>query len=346
MSVTYTKKNFIDLEIPKQSIAVRPCKDRVSCKLLTLDKDGVFVDTIFSSFPNLLSANDLLVLNDSKVMPVRFVGHKSTGGKVDLLITEFIDLYVAKCLVKTKKSLQVEDIFYINNDIAATVIAKNKGDYTVKFSIPTLELIAKYGSMPLPNYIDRISDEMDTSDYQTVYAKNDGSIAAPTAGLHFTKELLDTISAKGIDIAYVTLHVGIGTFLPLSSLDLHEHKMHSENYLISSELLQKIALCKSRGGRIVAVGTTTVRALESFMLREQQIAGMYSTNLFITPGFKFKLVNALVTNFHLPNSTLVVMVSTILGKQKVLDCYKYALSQGYKFYSFGDAMFIEVKNEI
>ena len=337
--------NYYDYDLPEELIAQSPLEDRSSSKLLLLDKNtGKLKDETFKNIINYLHSGDTLVLNDTKVMPARLIGTKEeTGAVIEILLLKDMGSDIWEVLSRPQKRLHKGDIVtFGEGQLKIEVIEKlNDGITHVKliYSGILYEILDKLGTMPLPPYIhEKLADQ---SRYQTVYAKNVGSAAAPTAGLHFTKELLEKIKEKGVEVLYVTLHVGLGTFRPVAEENVLDHEMHSELYMITKEVADKLNKAKKENRRIVAVGTTSTRTLESNITKYGCFKeATEETNIFIYPGYKFKGIDALVTNFHLPKSTLVMLVSALAGRDNILNAYKYAVNNKYRFFSFGDAMFI------
>lgn len=343
-----------DYELPEELIAQTPAVPRDSSRLLVIDSPLTQIHTHFYQLPEWLLPGDLLVLNNTETLRARLYGHKTTGAQVEVLLLEEGAKNCWLALVKPGKRFQVggEIIFDAPEGMASEVPLKAKviatdeatGGRWLQFLIPPelsfQSLLASYGEVPLPPYI--TSKESDASQYQTVYAKRPGAVAAPTAGLHFTEELLQRLQDKGIQTAYVTLHVGVGTFRPVEVENIKTHQMHSEWVDVSLETVRKIEETKAAGGRIIAVGTTTVRSLEgAAQASEGKLAPFCGkTELFIYPGYRFCVVEGLITNFHLPRSSLLMLVSALIGRPRLLDLYAEAIAQRYRFYSFGDAMLI------
>lgn len=342
-----------DYELPNELIAQTPYLKRDEARLLTLDsKSGKMQDLVFKNIIDYLEKGDCLVINDTKVIPARIYGRKETGAHVEVLLLKNLENDIWQAMVKPGGKLKVgAKIFFGNLDDENLVQnAKLKGEIIdieedglrkIKFSYDGIfnEILDEIGLMPLPPYIVEELKEKDA--YQTVYAKYEGSAAAPTAGLHFTKELLEKIEEKGVDIAKVTLHVGIGTFRPVKVDTVENHKMHSEKYIVTKEAADKINKAKENGKRVICVGTTSCRTVESASDENGKIHECSGdTEIFIYPGYKFKVMDALITNFHLPKSTLVMLVSALAGKENILNAYKHAVEEKYKFFSFGDAMYI------
>ncbi|MDD6631578.1 MAG: tRNA preQ1(34) S-adenosylmethionine ribosyltransferase-isomerase QueA [Lachnobacterium sp.] len=337
-------KDF-DYYLPEELIAQDPLEDRSSSRLMVLDKKtGEIQHKIFKDILDYLKPGDCLVLNNTKVIPARLFGVKEgTQAKIEILLLKRKENDIWETLVKPgKKAKPGAKIIFGDGLLVGEVIdVVEDGNRLIQFSYEGIfeEILDQLGQMPLPPYITHTLK--DKNRYQTVYAKYDGSAAAPTAGLHFTKELLEKVKAKGIDIAEVTLHVGLGTFRPVKVENVLDHHMHSEFYMVSAEAAEKINATKDRGGRIISVGTTSTRTLESAADengRLKECSGW--TEIFIYPGYKFKLIDCLITNFHLPQSTLVMLVSALAGREHVLAAYEEAVKEKYRFFSFGDAMFI------
>ena len=343
---------LFDFDLPEQLIAQTPLADRTASRLLTLNKQsGQLKDTTFKHIYDELHEGDVLVLNDTKVLPARLFGtREATGAKIEFLLLKNIEGNSWEVLAKPAKRVKAGTVIHFGEKADGTPLLKavveqelEMGSRIVKFEYEGIfnELLDQLGEMPLPPYIKEKLSEKER--YQTVYSKHEGSAAAPTAGLHFTTELLDALQQKGVQLAFITLHVGLGTFRPMSSETVEEHEMHSEYYEISSETASILNEAKRQNKRIVAVGTTSCRTLETIAQRfeSNEIEACNGwTSIFIFPGYNFKLVNALITNFHLPKSTLVMLVSALATRDYVLDAYKHAIEQNYRFFSFGDAMFI------
>ena len=333
-------------DLPEKFIAQVPLKNRSDSKLLLLDKEnGNIKEEIFKNIVNYLKNGDVLVLNDTKVIPARIIGEKiDTKAVIELLLLKDVEGDIWECLARPGKRLHVGTIITFGNDLLkAEVIEKlDEGIVHVKLFYDgiLMEILDKLGTMPLPPYIhEKLSDQ---SRYQTVYAKNLGSAAAPTAGLHFTKELLEEIKNKGIEILYVTLHVGLGTFRPVEVTDITKHNMHSEYYIMTKDVANKLNKAKSEGRNIYAVGTTSTRVLETVASKYGEFKECSGdTNIFIYPGYTFKAIDGLITNFHLPKSTLLMLVSALSKKEYILNAYEYAKINNFRFFSFGDAMFIK-----
>lgn len=337
-----------DFELPEELIAQYPLKDRASSRLLHV-ADGLIEDLTFTDIEDLLRPGDLLIANNTRVIKARLLGNKESGGALEALIERVTGVHTALSMIRASKSPKPgSKIFFkkeVGEDSASAVVIGRQGEFfALEFERPVLDVLDEFGHVPLPPYIEHKDDEEDEGRYQTVYAKHPGAVAAPTAGLHFTEELLERLKAKGVEVEYVTLHVGAGTFQPVRVEKLSEHHMHSEWYSVSEETAAKVNKAKAEGRRVVAVGTTSCRTLESAAEAVGRIAaGARDTNLFITPGYEFKIVDCLVTNFHLPKSTLVMLVSALVSREQILEAYKHAVQERYRFFSYGDACFIERK---
>lgn len=333
-------------DLPDKLIAQVPILDRSSSKLMVLDKEtGEISHKTFKDIINYLNPGDCLVLNDTRVLPARLIGSKEdTGGKIEFLLLKRTEDDTWETLVKPGKRAKIGTRFsFGEGKLMAEVVGMGEdGARIVKFEYEGIfeEVLDELGNMPLPPYITERLEERER--YQTVYSKHNGSAAAPTAGLHFTDELLQQIKDKGVDLAFVTLHVGLGTFRPVKVDDVLEHDMHSEFYMVSEEAAEKINKAKENGHRVITVGTTSTRTIESVADENGKMkAASGWTKIFIYPGYKFKVVDNLITNFHLPESTLIMLVSALAGKENVLNAYKCAVENDYRFFSFGDAMFIK-----
>ena len=339
-----TTEDF-DYDLKEELIAQTPLEKRDSSRLLTLNKqNGKTEHKVFTDIIDYLNKGDTLVLNDTKVLPARLIGEKAdTKAVIEILLLKNIKDDIWECLTKPARRIKIGTIITFGNGLLKAECIKEEDEgirhYKLIYNGILMEILDKLGTMPLPPYIhEKLKDQ---SRYQTVYAKEIGSAAAPTAGLHFTKELLKKIEKKGINICYITLHVGLGTFRPVSVKNVEEHKMHSEFYSMNQETANILNKTKDAGRRIIAVGTTTTRTLESILLKEKKFKACSGwTDIFIYPGFKFKAIDCLITNFHLPKSTLVMLVSALAGRENILNAYKIAVDNNYRFFSFGDAMFI------
>ncbi len=343
-----------DFELPPESIALRPAEHREKARLLVV-RSGVseFEDRHIADLPNLLQPGDVVVVNDTKVIPARLTGFRARGAaraKIDVTLHKRVSADQWLAFVRPAKKLEIGEIIHFTskqvNDQSLNARVESKGDggeVLLRFSVAGAELdalIAHYGEMPLPPYIaaKRAEDEQDKKDYQTIFADRSGAVAAPTAGLHFTSSLIEQLRAGGIDLVRVTLHVGAGTFLPVKVEDTRDHKMHAEWGEISSKTADRLNRARQEGRRIVAIGTTSLRLLESAVKPDGSfVAWSGDTSIFITPGYRFKAVDVLLTNFHLPRSTLVMLVSAFSGLDRIMKAYRHAIETGYRFYSYGDA---------
>jgi len=339
------KVEDFDFYLPEEQIAQEPIKTRDLSKLMVLNKKtGEVEHKIFRDIVELLNPGDCLVLNDTRVLPARLLGQKEgTGAKIEVLLLKRVDKNRWEVLVKPgKRAKEGTTIVFGSGELKAKVISHTEeGGRIIEFQYEGIfeEILDRLGEMPLPPYIKKRLDDKER--YQTVYSKHEGSAAAPTAGLHFTDELLEKIRQKGVNIAYITLHVGLGTFRPVKVEDVEKHHMHSEYYVIDEENAKIINEAKKRGNRIITVGTTSTRTLETAANEDGLIEAKSGwTDIFIYPGYKFKIVDCLITNFHLPKSTLIMLVSALAGRENILNAYKIAVEEKYRFFSFGDAMFI------
>lgn len=330
-------------DLPPALIAQHALEERTASRLLCLDgKTGDIVDRVFSDLPDLLMPNDLVVFNESRVIPARMFGKKATGGAVELLVERVVSEKVALCHVRASKSPKPRTKIFLEGGISALVMGRQEALFELEFTGDgsVFDMLDKHGHIPLPPYIERADQESDRARYQTVYAREPGSVAAPTAGLHFDAAILEKIKAKGIKTAFVTLHVGAGTFKPVQCDNLEDHVMHAERVDVSRHVCDLITQTRAAGGRIIAVGTTVVRSLESAAKSGQIKPYSGDTQLFITPGWDFKVIDVMVTNFHLPGSTLLMLVSAFAGYQTTRNAYTHAIEKAYRFFSYGDAMFI------
>ena len=342
-----------DYALPPERIAQEPASPRDASRLLVLDRDtGAVRHRGFRDLPDELRERDLLVLNDTRVLPARLIGSKPSGGRVELLLVEAVGGSAGaphwRCLLGASKKLRPGAVLAFPGGLAAEIVAREMETWIVRLTHPSgdpVGAVVATGAMPLPPYIRREPSDTRTQDdrerYQTVFARRLGAVAAPTAGLHFTPELFARIAERGVDLAWITLHVGPGTFLPVRAQRIEDHRMHEEAYEIPEATAAAIAAARSRGGRIVAAGTTVVRTLETVAAQDGVVrAGTGRSALFITPGFRFRAVDAMVTNFHLPRSTLLMLVAAFAGRERVLAAYAQAVRAEYRFFSYGDAMFV------
>lgn len=332
-----------DYDLPSDLIAQYPAKERTASRLLHVDKLSREHDRQFTDILSLLLPGDLLVFNDTQVIKARLYGMKPTGGKVEVLVERIVGRSKALAHVKSSKTPKPGTTLRLADTVNATVGQRRDDLFELEFEGDVLDILQEHGHVPLPPYIDHAAQADDESRYQTVYARHPGAVAAPTAGLHFDDRLLEKLHHMGVDQAFVTLHVGAGTFQPVRGNDLAKHVMHNEWYTVPEATVQAIARAKSEGGRVVCVGTTSVRALES---AAQDNAGSLAahqgdTRLFIRPGYQWQVVDAMITNFHLPQSTLLMLVAAFIGMDTMKHAYQHAIQQRYRFFSYGDAMFLE-----
>ncbi|MGB7814918.1 MAG: tRNA preQ1(34) S-adenosylmethionine ribosyltransferase-isomerase QueA [Methylotenera sp.] len=333
-----------DFYLPDSLIAQHPTSARSASRLLHLNgKTGRVEDKLFVDLPDFLSAGDLLVFNDTRVIKARLFGHKTTGGTVEMLVERILDTHHVLAHIRASRAPKAGTRLKLANAFEAEVICRDDDLFHVKFlsDMSALDLLEQHGALPLPPYITHAAETEDEERYQTVYARHAGAVAAPTAGLHFDESMLSKIKVKGVNVAYITLHVGAGTFQPVRTDVIADHKMHSEIYHIPAETVAMIEATKAEGGNVIAVGTTSLRALESAARSGKLQAGMGETDIFITPGFSFKIVDKLVTNFHLPKSTLLMLVSAFAGLDHIKNAYAHAIKQQYRFFSYGDAMLLD-----
>lgn len=339
-----------DYDLPEELIAQSPAEQRSKSRLLRIDAQGLCHDHQFTELIQFLKPDDLLVFNNTKVIKARLFGQKSTGGKVELLIERLLDENRALAHIRSSKSPKINtSLHFAEGAFSAEVVGREDALYELVFSEAILPLLDQYGETPLPPYITHTPDAEDDKRYQTVYAKTPGAVAAPTAGLHFDDELLEQLANKGVNTAFVTLHVGAGTFQPVRTEEIKDHIMHAEWYEVDSTVVEAIKAARAADARVIAVGTTSVRALESAAQFGGTVDGMRcpiahqgDTRLFITPGYQFKVVDALITNFHLPQSTLLMLVSALMGLDNMKKTYEHAIKQRYRFFSYGDSMFIDL----
>ncbi|MCF7858513.1 MAG: tRNA preQ1(34) S-adenosylmethionine ribosyltransferase-isomerase QueA [Candidatus Cloacimonetes bacterium] len=342
--MSLTKKSDYWYELPLELIAQFPLENRSESRLLKLNKTSSFVSHHkFSDILDFISAQDVVVVNNTRVIPARLFGHKFTGAKIEVLLLEQKREKLWKCLVKPGRKLQVGTEIKFNDDLTAKIIDKTEdGGRIIEFYCEGIfwEMLQKLGKIPLPPYIKRESTEKDKEIYQTIYAQERGSVAAPTAGLHFTKQLMDQLQEKGIEILEVVLHVGLGTFRPVKTDNIKDHIMHSEHCQISEKTAARINLAKKEKRRVIAVGTTTTRTLESFAQNGILHSGSHWTDIFIYPGKEFQIIDGLITNFHMPESTLMMLVAAFAGYDNIMKAYKVAVKEKYRFFSYGDSMLI------
>jgi len=337
------RKSDFNYSLPPELVAQYPASPRTASRLLHLDgASGACRDMKFTDLPALLRAGDLLVFNDTRVIPARLLGHKDSGGRIEVLIERLLDAHRVLAQVRSSKPPRPGQKLILEGGATAVVQGREGEFQALAFDTetPVTELLDRIGHVPLPPYIARVDEGADRERYQTVYARHRGAVAAPTAGLHFDEAMLDRLSKMGVDSAFVTLHVGAGTFQPLRVDDIREHRMHAEYLRVLPEVCDKINAAKKEGRRVVAVGTTVVRALETAARGGRVNAFEGETDIFIYPGYRFQIVDALLTNFHLPGSTLLMLVCAFGGTENVLNAYRHAVEQSYRFYSYGDAMFV------
>jgi len=338
-----------DFYLPEALIAQHPTKNRSASRLLKLDGNtGSIQDAMFTNLLEALNSGDLLVLNDTRVIKARLFGEKLTGGKIEVMIERVVDAHHALAQIKASRAPKAGSKLVIAGKVEAEVIGRQEDLFLLQFSDSheVMDILDLHGSLPLPPYITHAADADDETRYQTVFAKHAGAVAAPTAGLHFDDTMLNQLKAKGVNIAFVTLHVGAGTFKPVKTELIADHKMHSEIYTIPQATIDLIAATRTNGGKVTAVGTTALRALESAAQHQALKAGQGETAIFITPGYSFKVVDRLLTNFHLPKSTLLMLVSAFAGFENTMRAYQHAIEKQYRFFSYGDAMLIERKRNL
>ena len=336
-------RSDFSFNLPAELIAQYPAEPRGESRLLCLDKgSGGLTCYRFRDLVELIAPDDLLVLNDTRVIPARLFGVKDTGGRVEVLVERLLDEERLLAQIRASKSPRPGTKIIIAENTELEIEGRQEDFYILRLrgGISMMRLLNEYGHMPLPPYIQRADEERDFERYQTVYARHPGAVAAPTAGLHFTENILQRLRDKGTDVGYVTLHVGAGTFQPVRTDQIEDHRMHSEWFMIDKTLCGQVRTARQRGGRVIAVGTTVVRCLEAATIDGGLEAVSGETNIFIYPGYRFRTVDALITNFHLPESTLLMLVCAFAGREKVLNAYRYAVEQGFRFFSYGDAMFI------
>lgn len=337
------KLSDFHFDLPDELIAQYPSTERSASRLLCLNGDtGELSDRQFRDLPGLLHPGDLLIFNNTRVIPARIFGHKDSGGKVEVLVERIVSAQRVLAHIRASKSPKAGSRIILTGAVEVQVEGRRGDLFELYFtdSDSALAVLEQHGRMPLPPYIEREVDEADLERYQTVYASQQGAVAAPTAGLHFDQAMLQRLGQEGIETAFVTLHVGAGTFQPVRVEDIRSHIMHSEYLEVSAEVVAQVAACKARGGRVVAVGTTSVRALESAARSGELEAYSGETEIFIYPGYRFRVVDAMLTNFHLPQSTLLMLVSAFAGYEPTMRAYAHAVEQQYRFFSYGDAMFI------
>jgi S-adenosylmethionine:tRNA ribosyltransferase-isomerase len=335
------KLSDFDYKLPAELIAQHPAADRTASRLLHLDgRSGALEDLRFVDIVGLLHPGDVLVVNDTRVIKARLHGRKDSGGEVEVLVERVLDTYRALAQVRASKAPRAGRRLLFGEGCEAEVLARRGEFFELQFNDEVLRTLESRGEVPLPPYIAHAGEKDDESRYQTVYAREPGAVAAPTAGLHFDAALLDRLGEKGVAVATITLHVGAGTFQPVRVEDLSQHEMHSEWYTVSQATVDAIVRAKASGGRVIAVGTTALRALESAAAAGTLRAGTGDTRLFILPGYRFRVVDRLITNFHLPKSTLLMLVSAFAGVDNIRRAYAHAIAARYRFFSYGDAMLL------
>lgn len=331
-----------DYQLPSELIAQQPLPDRAASRLLCLDKThGVCKHQQFSNLGTFLRQGDLLIFNNTKVIPARLFGQKQTGGQIEILIERIVSTDTAWAHVRASKAPKIGSKLFVA-DSQLQVIGREEALFKLQITAPLtlMDLLTQQGHMPLPPYIMREDNNQDLKRYQTVYASQEGAVAAPTAGLHFTEQLIADLQRQGVNTAYLTLHVGAGTFQPVRVDNIHEHHMHKEWINVSQNIIDQIKQTKQAGGRVIAVGTTVVRSLETAVRDGELQAYQGDTDIFIYPGFEFKVIDSLITNFHLPKSTLLMLVSALAGMENIKQAYQAAIEERYRFFSYGDAMLI------
>ncbi|MFI2811552.1 tRNA preQ1(34) S-adenosylmethionine ribosyltransferase-isomerase QueA [Microbulbifer sp. JSM ZJ756] len=337
------RRQDFHFDLPDELIARAPAEERRGSRLLCLDgPSGAVSHRRFAELPQLVRPGDLLVFNDTRVIPARLYARKETGGRLEILVERVLDEYRVLAHVRSSKSPKPGSRLLLEDDTPLEMVARHEALFELAFPgegvLPVLE---RLGHMPLPPYIDRPDEASDRERYQTVYSREPGAVAAPTAGLHFDDDMLDTLRDMGVETAFVTLHVGAGTFQPVRVDDIHDHQMHSEVLNVPESVCRAVADCRARGGRVIAVGTTSVRALESAAGSGELRPTVGETSIFIYPGYRFRVVDRLITNFHLPESTLMMLVSAFAGYEQTMNAYREAVRERYRFFSYGDAMLIE-----
>ncbi|ARO86392.1 tRNA preQ1(34) S-adenosylmethionine ribosyltransferase-isomerase QueA [Nitrosospira lacus] len=335
-----------DFDLPSELVTQFPTEERASSRMLHLEgSSGVLRDAMFADLPRYLRAGDVMVFNDTRVIKARLFGVKSSGGRVEVMVERVLDAHCALTVIRASHSPKPGSKLLLADAIEVTVLAHEQDLYTLRFDHErtVIELLECYGSLPLPPYISRPATETDEARYQTVYAKQAGAVAAPTAGLHFDESMLSTLSEMGVVLAHVTLHVGLGTFQPVRVENIADHKMHKEIFDVPQETVDSIRRAKAGGGRVLAIGTTSLRALEAAAAagKGELQSGHGDTDIFITPGYRLRVVERLLTNFHLPRSTLLMLVSAFGGAENIRRAYQHAINERYRFFSYGDAMLIE-----
>ena len=343
ISLILMLRTDFSFDLPDELIARYPTAERTASRLLCLNgAEGTIQHNGFIDILNLVQPGDLMVFNDTRVIPARLFGQKETGGKIEILLERLQDNNTALAHIRSSRSPKPGAKLLLQDGTVVEVLGRQESLFELQFPLDMnlLDLLDKIGHMPLPPYIEREDELSDRERYQTVYSKNAGAVAAPTAGLHFDEPLLQALKDKGVETAFVTLHVGAGTFQPVKADNIFEHHMHSEYIQVSDEVCQQVKAAKARGNRVIAVGTTSVRCLETASASGEIEPMATDTNIFIYPGYRFNVVDALVTNFHLPESTLMMLVSALGGYRNIMQAYREAVQEKYRFFSYGDAMFI------
>ena len=334
------KLTDFDFELPKSLIAQNPPKNRTDSRLLV--PQSAIIDSFFHNIASFIKPGDLLVMNNTRVIPARLFGHKASGGKVEIMIERLLNDRQVLAMMKASRAPKIDSFITLENGDKVQVVGKENGFYTLDFLTDSLiELLDNVGHIPLPPYFERSDKQADLERYQTVFANRDGAVAAPTAGLHFDNELLLALKEKGVEHCFVTLHVGAGTYQPVKADKITDHKMHSEYFEIDQDTVDQINQTKANGGRVIAVGTTAVRSMESAAKSGQLKATKEETDIFIYPGYEFKVVDMMITNFHLPKSSLLMLVSAFIGRDKMMEIYQHAIKKEYRFFSYGDAMLLK-----
>lgn len=337
-----------DFTLPKELIAKYPSETRSSCRLLLLNRQtGQIEDKVFTDIIDYINQGDLLIFNNTKVIPARLYGKKASGGKIEILIERLLEDNRALAHIKASKSPKIgtELILGEEGNVSVTMLARHDTLFELQFPDDVLNILNEIGHIPLPPYIDRPDEAQDREVYQTVYSKVPGAVAAPTAGLHFDQPLLEKLKNKGVEMEFVTLHVGAGTFQPVRVENIETHIMHAEYAEVPTSVVDAVLACKARGNKVIAVGTTSVRALESAAQQTGKIMPFFAdTRIFIYPGYHFNVIDSLITNFHLPESTLIMLVAAFAGYENTMHAYQQAVKEQYRFFSYGDAMFITGQN--
>lgn len=335
------RKQEFSYQLPKKLIAQQPLSNRSASRLLVVDGAAqTLVDRCFGDLPDFLDARDLLIVNDTRVIPARVFGHKASGGKIELLIERIVSDTEAWAHIKASKAPKKDSALLFDDNVEATVIDRDDDLFKLAFSKSLMPFLIEHGHTPLPPYIERADTLQDQTRYQTVYAEQPGAVAAPTAGLHFDEALLNQLKQQGVQKASITLHVGAGTFQPVRVDNIDEHNMHKEWLSVSAETVNAIKATEKAGGRVIAVGTTVVRALEAAAQNGELTPFKGDTDIFIYPGYEFKVIDGMITNFHLPESTLLMLVCAFAGQEFMLKVYEHAVREQYRFFSYGDAMLV------